>query len=426
MTRVLLILIGLGAVAFLVLKQMPSPNPQPGADPVAVAEGDAGDTGSGRALAKGGSRFQDLMQKATGGGALASEEGLRAYVRRVDPSLLTFAELEELFVAIEDDPGAALELVDRVLLDTDRKWGALQKETLLRRSGLLAATVDPASLEGRLEDLKSDAERSEFVVGAAEGMSKDDVEDGLLWIDSLADRELQTVALKGVGTAWVQQDLDSALAWAEGLGNADEKRAALRGVVGAWVDQDADEAFDFALNAPDDSKDGLIVEAASSVLSDDPKKAAEWVVNASSDPQLKAVLEAGVLGWAEDDFNEVSDWAMMVGNSDLRDSAVISLTDYWAQDDPQKATEWAENYPTHAERAQMLEKTLTRWATKDPSEAAGWFGQQEVDLATVKLLNATLRTMAGDDVLAAQALLDQISDPALKSAGGSILQSFSR
>ncbi len=425
MAKVLVILFLLGFASFFIFRSAPS---SIDGDPV-VTVGDQGgvqNAGASSSPQAGGSRFRELMNKATGGaGAGAtSEEGLRAFVSRVDPSRLSFRELDELFESLENDPEAGLILMDRVLSDPDRDWTFVQKETLLRRSGVLAAVADFGSLESRLSDLEAFEDRSLFVQGAAEGLAGQEIEKSLLWIDSLAESALQTPALRGVGKAWGKEDLTLATEWAEGLSDPSEKAAALEGLVAGWALTDATSAFDYARNAPNELGDRLIVEAAGSVALKDPKLASEQIVAAAVSPKQKAVLEESVAGWAEDDFEGVAAWSMLVANTDMRDTAMVSLADHWSKDDPKKATEWAESFPTADARARMLAKTLPHWAQTNPSESAEWFQDRPVDIPQISLLKKTVESFGVDDPLAAEAWINQIDSPALKQIGLNTLQSL--
>ena len=424
MVKVLIGLIFLGIAAYIVLRLMPMA-PSEGL-PTAVADSGTQSSKEQGAVGVGKNRFQQLMMKATGedGEGIVTGEGLRQFVSRVDPNRLTFRELDELFESLVDDPETGLLLIDRVLEDPRREWKLTQKESLLRRAGLLAATADFGSLDGRLDELESFGDRSLFVQGAAEGMAGQEIEKSLMWIESLGETALQVPALRGVGKAWGQQDLTVATQWAEGLEDPEEKAAALKGLVAGWVLEDSDTAFEYAQNAPEDLIDGLIVEAAGSLTLKNPQLASQQVVMAMSDPKQKAVLEESVAGWAESDFEGVAAWSMLVSNSDLRDTAMISLADHWSKDDPKKATEWAEAFPTDDAKARMLAKTLPQWVQANPAEAASWFKERPIDLPQIKLLTKTLQDVGKNDRAQAQAWLDQLESPAYNQIGLGVIQSL--
>ena len=425
MVKILIGLIFLGFAAFVVLRLTPMA-PSEGLS-TAVAEGGIQQDKAQSSLSAGNSRFQQLMKKATGedGTSAVSGEGLRQFVSRVDPNRLTFRELDELFQSLEDDPETGLLLIDRVLKDPNREWKLTEKENLLRRSGLLAATVDFGSLDGRLSELESFGDRSLFVQGAAEGMASNEIEKSLMWIESLGETALQVPALRGVGKAWGQQDLTVATQWAEGLEDSDEKAAALKGLVAGWALEDSETAFEYAQNAPEELVDGLIVEAAASISLKNPQLASEQVVMAVSDPKQKAVLEESVTGWAESDFEGVSAWSMQVANSDLRDTAMISLAGHWSKEDPKKATEWAEAFPTDDAKARMLAKTLPQWVLSNPTEAASWFKERPIDMPQINLLRKTLEAVGKNDSNQARDWLDSLESPAYKQIGLGVIQSLS-
>ena len=426
MVKILLGLIGLGFVAYFAIRLMPPSNPG-GESNYSVESGVLSNQNpEATTSGPGNNRFQELMAKATGenGGAGRNAESLRQFVSRVDPNRLTFRELDELFESLSDDPGTGLLLMDRILDNGERQWKPIEKEKLMRRAGVLAAQADFGSLSSRLDEMEAFADRSLFVQGAAEGLAGVEIDKSLMWIESLGETSLQAPALRGVGKAWVKQDLETAKKWAEGLEDSDGKAEAMKGLVAGWVLEDSKSAFEYAQNAPEEMVDGLIVEAAGSIALTQPQEAAQKVVMATNDPKTKAVLEESVSGWAEDDFEGVAAWSMMVSNSDLRDTAMISLADYWSKDDPKKATEWAESFPTADARARMLGKTLPQWAQTNPTEAAEWFQGRPVDLPQINLLRKTIETLGAEDLGMAQDWLNQINEPGLKQIGQGIIQAL--
>jgi hypothetical protein len=425
MVKILLGLIGLGFVAYVAIRMLPPSNSD--GTPIATAESsETAKQSAGSSTGPGSSRFQQLMAKATGenGGAGRDGEGLRQFVARVDPNRLTFRELDELFESLSTDPETGLLLMDRVLEDPDRRWKPIEKENLLRRAGSLAAIADFGGLSSRLDEMEGFDDRSLFVQGAAEGLAGQEIEKSLMWIESLGETALQGPALHGVGKAWGKQDLEVAKEWAEGLDDPDGKAQALKGLVAGWALEDSESAFEYAQNAPEELIDGLIVEAAGSIALTNPQEASQQVVMAVSDPKQKAVLEESVAGWAEDDFEGAAAWSMLVSNSDLRDTAMISLADHWSKDDPKKATEWAESFPTADAKARMLEKTVPQWVQTNPTEAAEWFQGRPVDLPQINLLRKTIETIGADDPGAAQDWLNQLNQPALEQIGKGFIQAL--
>ncbi|MCS1409602.1 MAG: hypothetical protein M2R45_02786 [Verrucomicrobia subdivision 3 bacterium] len=425
MAKILLGLIAAGFIIFFVLRMMPRSTPE--ADPAeAEVENLASGSSASVEAATGDSRFQQLMRKMTGeeGAVGRSEEGLRQFVQRVDPNQLTFRELSELFQALADDPETGLALMDRVLEDPDRRWKPTEREKLLRRAGALAAAADFGSLASRLDALETFADRSGFVQGAAEVLADQGIEESLMWVESLGETALQAPAMYGVGKAWVQKETSSAIQWAEGLEDPESKRHGLGGLVAGFALEDPEQAYAYARGASSELSDGLIVEVADAISLTDPKQASEWVVTAVGGSKQKAVLEESVERWAEQDFDEVEKWSWLVANSDLRDTVRISLADYWSHDDPEKATKWAADFPTKDARARALAKTLTQWAQFNPQEAASWFQRRPVDLEQIRLLKQALRTLGEEDLAAAEAWVNEMTEPTFKQIGQRTIQSL--
>ena len=425
-TRVLLGLIALGALAYVGIRLLPTAGGPPNTQVIeeGASLGEAGARDQNAQVS--GSRFQDLMRGAsgTGDGENLSAGGLRNFVGRLDPDKLSFNELEELFETLADDPAIALSLMDRVLESVDREWGTVEKELLLRRAGRLAALADFTGLDGRLDDLEVFGERALFVQGAAAGLAAQEVEKGLEWVASLGESALQAPALRGVAQSWSQADPTVARQWAEGLEDPIEREQALRGMVAGWAAEDADAAYEYAVASDSDIADGLVVEAATSIVSRDPKRASQWLGATTPNPQQKAVLEKSVADWADDDFEGASTWAKFVSNTEVRDTATASLADHWSRDEPAEATAWVDEFPDTPVKARMLEKTFPRWAIEDPAESAAWFQGRPFDVTQMNLLRKTLKALADEDLSAAEAWLEEINQPGAKQIGESFIRSY--
>ena len=362
-----------------------------------------------------------------GNAGTQSEAGLREFARRAEPSGFSYRELERLLDSLAGDAAAGLALMDRILEEPSSRWKPMERERLLRRAGALSAAADFGGLGGRLESLGTLAERSFFAQGAAEALAKRGVGESLAWAETLA-AELRASAFYGAGRAWAQTAAADAVQWAEGLEEPELRQQALRGLAAGWALTAPEQAYEYAVNAPEDWRGGLMVEIAGAVAWSHPKQAAQWAVEggllSSVGDRQKAILEEGVFEWAAQDFEGVFAWSERIARSDLRDTAMTSWVDYWSQEEPKKATEWAAKFPTKRARADMLERTLAHWSQSNPHDAAGWFETRPVDLAELVLWKQTLRRTAKSDWTAAQDLVDAIAEPTFKRIGEEFMQSL--
>lgn len=357
-----------------------------------------------------------------------SEAGLREFARRADPGAFSYRELEELLDSLAEDAAEGLVLMDRILEEPESRWKPMERERLLRRAGALAAEADFDGLAGRLESLGSLDERSFFVQGAAEALARRGVGESLAWAETL-EEALRASAFYGAGRAWAQTEAIEAIQWAEGLEEPQVRQQALRGLAAGWALTAPEEAYQYAANAPEEVRGGLIAEVAGAVVLSDPKRASQWAVEGGllssvGDKRQKAILEEGVFEWAAQDFEGVFAWSEGIARTDLRDAAMTSWVDYWSREKPKEATEWAAEFPTKRARADMLERALARWSQANPQDAAGWFDERPVDLDELVLWKQTLRRTAESDWTAAQDLVNAVAEPAFKSIGEEFMRSL--
>lgn len=388
-----------------------------------------------RPMSGGMSRLERLMQKAENRNESTNIEGLREFVKRVEPKQLSFREIDSLLESLREDFATGLLLMDRVWEHPDRNWNAFERMSLRQREGYFAAKADRESVDLRLEEIENPEARAHFVEGYFEAIAEDFAEDEIaMRIENLAmggDQsgidlsfgDLQNAVIQGAARTWGKRDAEAARAGLERLENPTKRAHALRGLVAGWASEDAESAFEYAL-ASADFGDALIVEAAASLVLSNPQKASEWVVQAELIPKQKIILEQSIAQWAEDDFDAAADWAMLVSNTDLRDVATISLVDTWAKEDPQKATQWAAAFPTLEAKARMLERSLPQWARANPAASAAWLDEMPVDIPTIVLLRKTLETLGNEDLDGAREWLEKINEPALKQIGRDTLQTI--
>ncbi len=427
MYKILVGLIVVAAVALLAIRMVPRSkaptnevSPKTQEEPMAPQD-------SARQAPADDSRFREWIMGNAGTGA-PSETGWREFARRAEPSGFSYRELERLLDSLAGDAAAGLALMDRILEEPSSRWKPMERERLLRRAGALAAEADFEGLAGRLESLETLAERSFFVQGAAEALAKRGVGESLAWAETLA-AELRASAFYGVGRAWAQTEAADAVQWAEGLAEPELRQQALRGLAAGWALAAPEQAYEYAVNAPEEVRGGLMVELAGAVALSHPKQAAQWAVEGSllssvGDDRQKAILEEGVFEWAAQDFEGVFAWSERIARSDLRDSAMTSWVDYWSQEEPKEATEWAAKFPTKRARADMLERALARWSQSNPHDTAGWFEKRPVDVEELVLWKQTLRRTAKSDWTAAQDLVDAIAEPTFKRIGEEFMQSL--
>lgn len=427
MYKILIGLIVVAVVALLAIRMMPRPKPPADEVSAPTQEETMAPQTSAREGAPENSRFREWIMGNAGTGA-QSEESLREFARRAEPSGFSYRELERLLDSLAEDAAAGLALMDRILEEPSSRWKPMEKERLLRRAGALAAQADFEGLAGRLETLASLAERSFFAQGAAEALAKRSVGKSLAWAETL-EAELRASAFYGAGKAWAQTEAAEAVQWAEGLEEPQIRRQALSGLTAGWALTAPEQAYQYAANAPEDLRGGLIVEMAGAIALSNPMQASQWAVEGSllssgGDGRQKAILEESVFEWAAQDFEGVFAWSERIARSDLRDAAMTSWVDYWSREEPKEATEWAAKFPTKRARADMLERSLARWSQANPQDVAGWFENRPVELEELVLWQQTLRRTAGSDWTAAQDLVDAIAEPTFKRIGEKVMQSL--
>ena len=374
------------------------------------------------------SGYRELMARTTQESGSSEQTGriLRSLALDADPSALSFREIESLLDRLSVDPSAQLLLTERALAQPEHRWSTLERRWLVRLLGRLTATVDSGSLQARMEQMGTGADRIPFVQGAAETLSRKDLGEGLEWIGTL-EAELRGPALHGLGRAWADSDVEKALEWARNEADPGHRLHAMKGIVSGWAQADPEAAYRHVMEAEGEFRDALLVEMAASTARTDSVQAVEWVIAAHRDPMQFEVLEDSVTRWVETDFDEASEWCLnRIPRSDLRDAAMVAVIDHMAITEPETASEWASKYPTVRERGLMAERSLVHWARESPVEAANWYQTHNerfdspndpLDFGHIVLVRKVVDSLGQSDPDAARTWVASLTEPSLRNAG---------
>lgn len=320
-----------------------------------------------------------------------------------------FAEL-----LLELRPENAREVFD-ALLDRDKNgeetgqqmslfleaWGKLDGEAALaavgelggdgRRRGFASisamkgwASVDPESAKAHLEGLEGGFEKGMLTQGVVSGMALSDPEAATAYVIELdaardaeggddrwrgyaVDRQLESIA-----KVQMQRGMTQATAWAESLPDGSIKSSAFDRVAESYARNDPKAAAEWVMDHADQEyADRAVREVSEELAREDPEAAVNWAANLPEATQGSAMRES-MERWTRDDPTAAGNYLTTMNESPARDAAVSSFARTLDREDPALAAEWASSIGNEETRSQTLESVARSWIRTNADEAKSW------------------------------------------------------
>jgi|GEM_PF-798075 len=266
------------------------------------------------------------------------------------------------------------------------------------------ATRAPAKAAAALAEMSPGRSKIEATAIVAEVWAKADVPSALAWVRSLPAGPAQEAALynirfiwvhsdpvsaaddiQGMQTSdtkralimniageWAQRDPAKALAWAKTLSDPAEQGDALFNIAEAWADSHPGEAAEFALQLPSPLRSRASVAVAARWATQDPKKAAEWVVHTEDSDLFSRGLTEVFTVWTAVDPDAAQHWTMALDPAKARDVALQALSDAVVEWAPATATQMALRISDPDQRSTRVINDLDRWFEVDAASARAW------------------------------------------------------
>ena len=184
------------------------------------------------------------------------------------------------------------------------------------------------------------------------------------------DDPLTASILRSLTAQWVANDPDRVFTWM--LENISSVDAAFAGVLAEQLaTRDARNAAALAISLPIELQREWRDEVAVPFARQDPRGAADWVMQYRNEPDYgRLIQEVVTISAATDPFSA----ARLVASAPegFETVAAINVAGAWAAEDLRGAANWAVGLSHPASRESAVAIAASSWAARDPDEAQAW------------------------------------------------------
>lgn len=290
-----------------------------------------------------------------------------------DPGAKTMLYMTLLTRMAEKDGPGALKYADEHLKDQ----GPLVK---MSRMGILSAWAehDPEAAWKYYKDTSEEGDggmfggRKMMLSGLFSTMAAQDQNAAFQRLSQLEEKDERSVALMGIAQSASGDDesMKRLLSHISSLPDADERNDVRNNLLSQMAMSDPEKAQGLIKDLPADEKFTAVDRIGNSMLMNDPKKGAAYLLE-NGDPQKKSQTYEKVVGsWARNDPNAAGNWLNDQPAGPELDSAKSSFANIVTDRDPTSAMEWAKSISAEEQRGNAVEQVYNKWAKKD-APAAG-------------------------------------------------------
>jgi hypothetical protein len=199
-----------------------------------------------------------------------------------------------------------------------------------------------------------------------------------------------TEAFQSVARSYGAKNFEEAQAWIASL-PANQRDDALAAAIGGLSSDDEARAAaaQVKLMAQGSAKNRAVAEVVGDIAREDPKYAAEFLMEQGSDAAKRLSMRELISSWVSKDAPNALAYTYGLEAGDLRDSALQSYVMSNTATDPSQVILVAENIQDEGERIRSLSIAATRWMQEDAAAATAYVEQSQLltDADKSRILN---------------------------------------
>jgi hypothetical protein len=191
------------------------------------------------------------------------------------------------------------------------------------------------------------------------------------------DLQSAAYAIRELGARWGRIDPQKSLAFATAWENLSQRPLIISGILSGWAETDPNAATSYARSLPDgQGKSQALAAVATTIASENPQTAFDLVKNLTPG-YLRANLTWPLFSkWASRSPTEAAVAALQFPESY---QAVGVVANVWAINDFDAAYSWAKNLPPGSTRDEAMQRTMLTLAGRDLQAATAWVNQHLSD-----------------------------------------------
>ncbi len=315
----------------------------------------------------------------------------------------------------------AVEAIDNKLIDGGNWWGV----------GFFSewAREDPARAAMKARELPSERLSDESLRRVMEVWARESPQDAMKWLDQSEDKSLRNRMASSIVEGWVKEEPLAAMEWALKDALDRTEPGLLRTSVRHFAQKDWEGAKKWVEDIEDESmRDEARLSIADRFNWEDPKKAAEYLVQFSDNPRFLSQLQNTTWTWSRADPGGAFDWAIEnLHESNRRGEFLERIIGTWGEVAPDKAVNHLGEINEQRSREDAYQNVANNWANRDMEAARSWAEELEDGPEKDHALAGVVSQMAEKDPFGASEWLQtfpegESRDRAVGSFVGRILQ----
>jgi hypothetical protein len=274
----------------------------------------------------------------------------------------------------ENDLPAAREAMSKMSEDSKRKDAI---------AGLIEALSESDPMQA-FELVKTTETYSDPVETLFENWVEKDPEEAASHAAKLPRGFQRQAAIRAVALRWTESNLENALVWAESLPESDMNGIAGYGygtpvalIIANWMDKDPESALRWIKERSLDSRMARLLAASTPEVvfkTGNPMLSAQIALLLQPGESRNNALGNLVRWWSDTDLDGAIRWANDQSD-DVQAATIPSLAGRLAALDPEKALNLASGLGDTA-RSKAMSEVISAWAFRDPAAAAEWLQKQ--------------------------------------------------
>jgi hypothetical protein len=328
--------------------------------------------------------------RASMGGGMGGMMDLRAILRAIAPLLdLDDAQLQEAIAEIEKtvrEPQQKMMLLSILLgqwaekdgkaaLDyADKNLGKSPMMGMGMKSSILGSWArsdpDAAWRWFQTEGKVSGNERSSMmtVTSIFAGLASRDLDSAFIRLNSL-DESQRSAALGGIAVSGQTADTRGRVLDRSSTLPPASRDSLRQSILSSWVWSDSDAALTWVRTLPDDEQKPLRSQVGQSMLTTDPQKGSEVLLEGATDAEKPRLYDQIAGQWALSDTRAAGEWLTKQSQGPELDNARKTYANIVAGKDPAAAMDWAKSVTDPKLRAQSVGQIYQTWKGRDAAAA---------------------------------------------------------
>lgn len=235
----------------------------------------------------------------------------------------------------------------------------------------------------------------------------------------LAAEELTVDLVRTMALAWSSRQWDEAVAWAEQLPEGELRQTGLLTLALEAARVEPLKALALGLKMlPDADREGMMVNAATQLATQEPDLAAKWASGLPSSRLRDRMLSQVAAVWGESDPRAASIMVLeQLSAGVARNNALVGIVQRWVQLQPEAAASWAATFPEGALRDAGLDNAVRLWAERDLRAAGEWLTKLQPGRVRDVGVSSYVQKLVVADPVAAESWAVAIGDRDLRQRG---------